>query len=149
MILPEPVAPAFLKFAEDTYINSSYFTQGIVYEYIRRGLLEPNIARLKTLYQARLDCMLDTLKHEMGDLANWHKPEGGFFVGMTLQGDFDTPELLARASQAGLLLSDGRGFFPEKTEQCFIRLPFCALTPVEIQSGITRLAQVIRSMLDK
>jgi DNA-binding transcriptional MocR family regulator len=47
MVLPEPLAPGFLKFAEDTYINSSYFTQGIVHEYIRRGLLEPNIARLK------------------------------------------------------------------------------------------------------
>ena len=149
MLLPESVAPAFLKFAEDTYISSSYFTQGIVYEYIRRGLLEPNIARLKTLYQARLDCMLEALGHEMGDLATWHKPEGGFFVGMTLQGDFDTPELLARAAHAGLLLSDGRGFFPEQTRQCFIRLPFCALTPDEIQSGITRLAQVVRSMLDK
>lgn len=149
MLLPEPLAPAFLKFAEDTYINSSYFTQGIVYEYIRLGLLEPNIARLKTLYQARLDCMLDALCHEMGDLAEWHKPEGGFFVGMTLRGEFDTPELIARASHAGLLLSDGRGFFPEQTRQCFIRLPFCALTPEEIQSGITRLAQVVRSMLDK
>jgi DNA-binding transcriptional MocR family regulator len=149
MILPEPIAPAFLKFAEDTYINSSYFTQGIVYEYIRRSLLEPNIAKLKTLYQARLDCMLESLRQEMGDLAEWHKPEGGFFVGMTLQGDFDTPELLNRASHAGLLLSDGRGFFPDQTRRCFIRLPFCALTPAEIQSGITRLAQVIRSMLDK
>jgi 2-aminoadipate transaminase len=149
MLLPERLAPAFLKFAEDTYINSSYFTQGIVYEYIHRGLLEPNIARLKTLYQARLDCMLESLSHEMGDLAEWHRPEGGFFVGMTLKEDFDTPELLARASNAGLLLSDGRGFFPEKNRKCFIRLPFCALTPDEIQSGIMRLAEVIRSMLDK
>jgi len=148
-ILPEPLAPNFLKFAESTYINSSYFTQGIVYEYIRRGWLEPNIAKLKTLYQPRLDSMLTSLIHEMGDLAEWHKPEGGFFVGMTLHGEFDTDELLARASHAGLLLSDGRGFFPEKNRQCFIRLPFCALTPDEIQSGITRLAQVIRSMLDK
>jgi Transcriptional regulators containing a DNA-binding HTH domain and an aminotransferase domain (MocR family) and their eukaryotic orthologs len=148
-ILPDPLAPDFLRFAEDTYINSSYFTQGIVYEYIRLGLLEPNIAKLKALYQPRLDCMLSSLSHEMGDLAEWHKPEGGFFVGMTLQGEFDTDELLARASHAGLLLSDGRGFFPEKNRQCFIRLPFCALTPDEIQSGITRLAQLIRSMLDK
>ncbi len=149
VILPEPLAPAFLKFAEDTYINSSYFTQGIVFEYIQRGWLEPNIARLKTLYQPRLDTMLDSLKREMGDLAKWHKPEGGFFVGMTLQGDFDTPELLARAAQAGLMLSDGRGFFPENTHQCFIRLPFCALTPDEIRSGIKRLAEVIHLMLDK
>jgi 2-aminoadipate transaminase len=76
--------------------------------------LEPNIAKLKTLYQARLDCMLESLRQEMGDLAEWHKPEGGFFVGMTLQGDFDTPELLNRASHAGLLLSDGRGFSQTK-----------------------------------
>jgi len=149
LVLPESFAPGFLKFAEDTYINSSYFTQGIVYEYIRRGLLEPNIAKLKSLYQPRLDCILTSLSHEMGDLAEWHKPEGGFFVGMTLHGEFDTDELLARASHAGLILSDGRGFFPEKNRQCFIRLPFCALTTDEIQSGISRLAQVIHSMLDK
>jgi DNA-binding transcriptional MocR family regulator len=59
--------------------------------------------------------MLDSLSHEMGDLAEWHKPEGGFFVGMTLAGRFRHAELLARASYAGLLLSDGRGFSPIKT----------------------------------
>ena len=52
IVLPEPLAPAFLKFAEDTYISSSYFTQGIVHEFIQRGLLEPNIARLKMAWIA-------------------------------------------------------------------------------------------------
>src|SRR5439155_19422793 len=41
-------------------------------------------------------------------------------------------------------LSDGRGFFPEPTDgERFVRLPFCALRPAEIDEGIRRLAQAV------
>ena len=50
----------------------------------------------------------------------------------------------ARAAERKLALSDGRGFFPEPTDgERFVRLPFCALTPTEIDEGIRRLAQAV------
>jgi 2-aminoadipate transaminase len=41
------------KVAEDTYISPNYLAQGITYEWCRRGLLGPQIARLKALYAPR------------------------------------------------------------------------------------------------
>ena len=47
---------------------------------------------------------------------------------------------------AGLALTDGRGFFPNPSDgNRFLRLPFCALTPAEIDEGVRRLAGLIRA----
>jgi 2-aminoadipate transaminase len=145
VIAPQPLAGQLAKMAEDTYVNASYLNQAIVFEFIRRGWLEPQIAGLKTLYRPRLDALLGALEVHVGDLATWHRPDGGFFVGMTLKADIQAQELVKRAREAGLLLTDGRGFFPNGGGDRFVRLPFCALTPQEIETGIARLAAVVRS----
>ena len=145
VVTPEPLAQELAKMAEDTYINPSYLNQAIVFEFVRRGWLEPHIAELKALYAPRLDAMLGALDTYMADLAAWRRPDGGFFVGMTLRGNIQTEELLSRAREANLALTDGRGFFANGGGDDFVRLPFCALTPDEIEEGVARLARVVRS----
>lgn len=146
IIAAETIAGPLAKYAGDTYINSSYFNQAIVYDFIQNGWFDENLAFLKKLYRARLDAMLFALDSEYQDLATWFKPDGGFFIGMTLKKNIPTDLLLASAAQANLELSDGRGFFTSGGDS-FIRLPFCALTPAEIQSGLSRLNKIIRKLL--
>jgi len=145
-IAPEPLADRLAKTAEDAYINISYLNQAIVAEFIRRGWLEDQIAYLKDLYAPRLDAALAALEAHMADLATWHRPEGGFFLGITLNGGTPADRLLERAREAGLLLTDGRGFFVNGGGERFVRLPFCSLTPEEIHEGIARLASVVRTL---
>jgi DNA-binding transcriptional MocR family regulator len=145
VVAPEPLAGRLAKMAGDTYVNASYLNQAIVFEFIRRGWLEPQIADLKRLYAPRLDALLGALEVHMADLATWHRPDGGFFVGMTLKVDVQADDLVRRAGKADLLLTDGRGFFSNGGGDRFVRLPFCALTPQEIETGIARLAKVVQS----
>ena len=58
LIGPPDIMPKLHKWSEDTYIHPALVTEGIVYEYCRRGLLAPNIEKLKALYHPRMDCML-------------------------------------------------------------------------------------------
>jgi DNA-binding transcriptional MocR family regulator len=52
--------------------------------------------------------------------------------------------LLARAEKAGLKLSDGRGFFPNPADgNRFLRIPFCSVTPEEIEEGMSHLARLL------
>ncbi|MDR3573179.1 MAG: PLP-dependent aminotransferase family protein [Anaerolineaceae bacterium] len=145
VIAPEKMADKVARFAEDTYINASYLNQAIVYEYQQRGWLEPHVQQLKELYQPRLDKMLQMLDQHLTGLATWQKPDGGFFIGVNLKADVQTETLLKRAELAGLQLSDGRNFFIENSGDRFVRLPFCAVTPDEIEEGIVRLAKVVSS----
>ena len=146
VVLPEPLAGQLLRFVEEAYICPTYLVQAMVYEFIRRGWLEENLAKLKALYPPRLQAMLSALDEHMSDLATWFEPEGGFFVGMTLRGEISQSALLAGAREAGLSLTDGRDFYTDTSGERFVRLPFCALTPDDIREGIARLAGVIRAL---
>ncbi len=146
IVVPGALADRLAKAAEDTYVTASYLNQAIVSGFIQNGWLEPQISALKELYTPRLDALLVALEAEMADLASWRKPRGGFFVGMTLHSNVQASELLERASEAGVDLTDGRGFFADGAGDSFVRLPFCALTADEIQTGIGRLSKVVRDL---
>jgi len=145
-VLPETLARRVLKYAEDTYINASYFNQALVMNYIERGWFEDNLEALKRLYTPRLNTILTALANEMASLGTWHKPEGGFFVGFTVNFPLDVDELLKKAEETGLQLTDGRGFFVSGDGSRFIRLPFCALTSEEIEIGIERLTKLLNAL---
>ncbi len=130
-------------FAVDTYIGPVLPSQGIVYEYIRAGLLEPNIEGLKALYGPRLQATYQALERYMPQ-ATWSHPEGGFFVGVTLPEGADMADLLPKAAEVGVKLSDGRGFYPNPADgNRFLRIPFCSVSPEEIFAGIECLAKIL------
>jgi DNA-binding transcriptional MocR family regulator len=130
------------KVAEDTYISPGYLAQGITYEWCQRGLLQPQIERLKALYRPRLDACLAALDANMPGAVD-ARPDGGFFVSLTLPEGVLTSDVRAEAATRGLNLSDGLAFFPNGGGERFLRLPFCALTPAEIEEGVKRLADSV------
>jgi DNA-binding transcriptional MocR family regulator len=142
MIGQPDVIAKLAKVAEDTYISPGYVAQSITFEWCRRGLLPPQLERLKQLYGPRLDACLAGLDAHMPD-AQATRPDGGFFVSLTLPEGVSTTSVRASAAERGLNLTDGLAFFPEGGGERFLRLPFCALTPEEIDEGIGRLAESV------
>jgi 2-aminoadipate transaminase len=143
---PAPQLAKIGQAAGDTYITPNLLGEAAVHEFCQRGLLEPQLARLRALYQPRLEAVIDAL-HEYLPTAEWTEPDGGFFIAVTLPAGVTTEALLQQAGAAGLRLSDGRGFFPNPVDgEQFLRLPFCALTPEQIHDGVRRLADVVHSI---
>jgi DNA-binding transcriptional MocR family regulator len=145
MIGKPSLITSLARVAEDTYISPGYLAQGITYEWCRRGLLTPQIERLKQLYAPRLDACLAGLDRYMSD-AQATRPDGGFFVSLTLPEGVLTTTVRTQAARCGLNLTDGLAFFPEGGGERFLRLPFCALSPSEIDDGIRRLADSVRAV---
>ena len=140
---PAGAIATLVKWAVDSYIGPVLPTQGMVYEYCRRGLLSPNIERLKEVYRPRLQTILSALEQHLPQ-ATWTRPEGGFYIGVTVSEGNDGVNLRAQAEEVGLKLSDGRGFFPHSADgNRFLRIPFCSVTPEEIEEGVMRLARLL------
>ena len=133
------------KVAEDTYISPGYVAHGIAYEWCRRGLLGPQIERLKKLYAPRLEACLAAIDKYMPD-AEATRPDGGFFLSVTLPEGVSTTAVREAAAKRSLNLADGLAFFPQGGGERFLRLPFCALTPAEIDDGIGRLAESVKEV---
>jgi 2-aminoadipate transaminase len=141
---PAALIAKLAKVAEDTYISPGYVAQGITFEWCRRGLLPSQLERLRQLYAPRLEACLAGLEMHMPD-TKATRPDGGFFVSLTLPEEVCTATVRARAAERGLNLTDGLAFFPNGGGERFLRLPFCALSAAEIEEGIRRLAESVRA----
>ena len=74
------------------------------------------------------------------------RPDGGFFLSLTLPPGVTTTAVRAAAAQRNLNLADGLAFFPDGGGERFLRLPFCALTPEQIDEGVRRLSEAVRAV---
>jgi 2-aminoadipate transaminase len=145
MILPKNLAKQLIQYAEDTYVCPSFLNQAVVLEFIKQRMLEKQVNHLVRLYRPRLRAILSAMDSRLNGFGEWVKPQGGFFVGLTLNNSINMLNL-NEISSSRLALSDGRGFFLRGGSH-FIRLPFCALTEGEISIGIHRLAEAITASL--
>src|SRR5215204_1052637 len=148
MISPEDLTRGVTALGEDTYLSPVLPTQAAVAEYLRRKLLGPNVERLKDLYTPRWKAMAGTVRRELAG-AQAFIPSGGFFVSVMLPEDANTEDLVGRAEDIGLVLTPGAAFFADPDEggepdgERFVRLPFCAVTPDQIEEGVRRLAGLL------
>ncbi len=143
LVLPRDLGQAVEAIAVSTYVSPAIFTEAIVWEFLRTGLLEPNLARTGAKLRARRDAMLEALERELPD-ATWSRPEGGYFIWLDLPGGVDAGELLAQAEENGVTFVKGTDFFAGTGGESSARLAFSFATPDEITEGVGLLASAVR-----
>ncbi len=150
MVGPADLIARVTRLAEETILSPVLPTQSVVAEFIQRGWLDQNIASLKALYQPRLDAMVAAIRKYLPDVT-FTAPEGGFFVSIILPETANYANLLERAQAVKLSLTDGTTFFADplpaqddSVKDRFVRLPFCAITPAQIDEGVRRLAELVK-----
>jgi Transcriptional regulators containing a DNA-binding HTH domain and an aminotransferase domain (MocR family) and their eukaryotic orthologs len=151
LIGPAEIMKKLASLQEETILAPVLLTQAAVVEFHRRGYFTQNLESLKALYAPRLQAIITALKTHLPGVP-FAEPEGGFFVSITLPKGAVKGNLLEQAAQVGLALTDGHDFFADPFSEeedpelgaRFVRLPFCALTPAQIDEGIKRLASLVR-----
>ena len=137
-VLPEALAAEIAATATGTYITPVLLGQATVYEFIARGLFEPNLERVRGLLGARRDAMLAALDAKLPG-CEASRPEGGYFVWLSGSG-VDSGELLQRAEQAGVTFVNGTDFGGDPDS---LRLAYSFVSPAEIADGVDRLASAL------
>jgi 2-aminoadipate transaminase len=138
-ILPEPLEQELEALAVSTYITPVLLGQATVFEFLRRGNLEPNLERVTSLLGARRDAMLEALEREL-PFARWSHPEGGYFIWLELPDKTDAGALLERAGEVGVTFVKGADFGGAPNTA---RLAFSFVSPDEIREGVRRLAALV------
>ncbi len=136
------------KFAEDTYICPVMFSMGAAYEFCQAGHFPAQVDKLKALYAPRLQACLDAITQLLPNV-DVTRPQGGFFLGLTLPEGVTTAAVMEKAKAYNLNLAPGQAFFPNGGGERFLRLPYCALSPEQIHEGISRLAATLKDVQAK
>jgi 2-aminoadipate transaminase len=139
-VLPERLEHEVEALAVSTYITPVLIGQATVFEFLRRGRLEPNLERVRDLLGVRRNTMLEALERELPD-ARWSRPEGGYFIWLELAADVEAAALLDRAAAAGVTFVPGVDFGGTANTA---RLAFSFVSPEEIEEAVGRLARLVR-----
>jgi DNA-binding transcriptional MocR family regulator len=114
-----------------------------VYEFLSRGLFEPNVERVTSLLKPRRDAMLAALERELPEGASWSRPEGGYFVWLDLPGGASAADLAGRAAPEVAFVR-GTDFFPGGgAGASSARLAFSFASVEQIDEGVARIAALI------
>jgi len=139
IVSPE-LASSLVEEVASTYITPALLSQATVHEFVRRGLFEPNLERVRGLLGARRDAMLEALDEQLAGVATWNRPEGGYFLWLELPEGVDAGELLGRAESAGVTFVKGADFGGAPNSA---RLAFSFVSLDEIRVGVERLAALL------
>ncbi len=118
-------------------------------EYCWQGNIDENIRSNVSIYKKKRDTMLRSLEKHFPPGAFWNKPEGGFFVFVSLPEYFNTDEMLSEAIKEKVAYVSGSSFFADGGGKNTMRLSFCYPSIEDIEEGIRRLGKVISRQIKK
>jgi 2-aminoadipate transaminase len=123
---------------------SPSYTQLLVAEYMKRGLLQAQVEKIRKTYGRKLEFMLQSLTKYMPKGVEWSKPEGGLFLWIKLPKKMSANELFPKAVETKVAYVVGSAFHCNGKGQNTMRINFSYSTEQQIDQGIQRLANMIR-----
>jgi 2-aminoadipate transaminase len=144
LVGPQAVIKQIQGLATNTYISPNMVAQSIVNEFARSGRMDGAIATVKNALRDRRDALVSALERELPE-AVFTPPSGGYFMWVELPEAVRVSELEEAARERGVQFVKGTDFLLEGGENT-LRLAYSGVTPAQIDEGITRLADAMRSL---
>jgi DNA-binding transcriptional MocR family regulator len=141
-VLPSALAERVVAAATASYITPALLSQATVYEFLRRGSLEPNLEHINGLLRERRDAMVSALERHLPE-ATWTVPEGGYFMWVELPPGIAASDLRAE----GVTFVPGSDFFCGPGGENALRLAFSYESPSAIEEGVRRLVSAVRAAI--
>jgi DNA-binding transcriptional MocR family regulator len=130
--------------ATNTYISPNMVAQSIVNRFCRSGAIDRAIETVRTALRERRDALVAALERELPE-ARFTPPQGGYFMWVELPEAVRVAELEPAAAEREVVFVKGTDFLLEGGENT-LRLAYSGVTPAEIDEGVGRLAEAVRSL---
>lgn len=146
-VAPKEVLTKLVIGKQATDVHTPNLSQAIVYEFLKRGLLEEHIKKIRAQYKAKRDLMLKCLNDYFPPEISWTIPGGGLFIWVELPEGVASVELLQEAVKEKVAFIPGHSFFATGGGENTVRLNFSNASAEEITNGMKKLGQVIDKFL--
>jgi 2-aminoadipate transaminase len=128
---------------------SPSITQFIVYEFLKRGYLEPYLKKVKVEYKKKRDLMIESMEKYFPEEVKYTKPEGGLFIWASCPKSINTEELFYEAIEEKVAYVIGASFYAHRDIHNCMRLNFSLPSHEQIEEGIKRLGNLLKKKLSK
>ncbi|WP_253777494.1 aminotransferase-like domain-containing protein [Goodfellowiella coeruleoviolacea] len=148
VLAPHAVREKLVLAAESATLCPPTMNQLMVSRYLATHDWKGQIKTYREAYRERRDAMLSALDQYMPAGCTWTKPDGGFYVWVTVPEGVNTKAMLPRAVTQRVAYASGTGFYADRLGSRQMRLSYCYPTPERIREGVRRLANVLGDELE-
>lgn len=140
-VVPPALASIFARARAQLDGHTNVLTQAALADFVAEGHFGAHLRRMRHVYRARRDALLDELGKRVSSRATYRTPEGGFHVALSLARN--DRELVRRGAAEGLDLVPLSRTWLGASPAPGLLLGYTALTPREIRDGVRRLARLL------
>lgn len=148
-LVPQALREKLVIASESSILCPSNFAQMSISSYLANQPWRDQISSFVELYKARRDAMLETLDAHFPKSATWTRPQGGFYVWVTLPPEIDTKAMMPKAIVAKVAYVPGTAFYADGLGSWSMRLSYCYPTPERIREGVKALAGVVEEEIQR
>ncbi|GGP38424.1 aminotransferase-like domain-containing protein [Saccharothrix coeruleofusca] len=148
VLAPHAVREKLVLAAESATLCPPTLNQMVVSRYLATHDWKGQIKTYREAYRDRRDAAISALEQHMPVGSTWNKPEGGFYVWVTVPEGVDTKAMLPRAITQRVAYASGTGFYSDGLGSRQLRISYCYPTPERIREGVRRLANVIKDEME-
>ncbi len=148
-LVPQALREKLVIASESSILCPSNFAQMSISSYLADQPWRDQISSFVELYKARRDVMLETLDAYFPKAATWTRPQGGFYVWVTLPPEIDTKAMMPKAIVAKVAYVPGTAFYADGFGSWSMRLSYCYPTPERIREGVKALAGVVEEEIQR
>lgn len=143
---PVEVIDRLVMCKQGTDLQSSSFDQMLAYDMLSTGFLDEHIKRIREVYGARRNVMLNALEKYFPAGCTWTHPQGGLFLWARVPEWIDTGEMMQEAVAAKVAYVPGFAFYSAPGGgRNTMRLNFSNAQPAQIEEGIRRLGALLHA----
>ena len=117
----------------------NHISSHIVRHAIDNGLLDSHLEKLRFAYRSRVEAMDEALHRHFDGLAEWSRPNGGYFFWMRFDESVNTVPLRVKAREHETGFQAGTLFSSKGQLRNFIRLSFAHYDEDDIRDGVARM----------
>ena len=148
VLAPHAVREKLVLAAESATLCPPAFTQAVVSRYLSQHDWKGQIKTYREGYRERRDATLSAMEQQLPAGCTWTRPDGGFYVWLTVPEGLDTKAMLPRAVTQRVAYVPGTAFYADSFGSRQMRLSYCYPTPERIREGVRRLAAVLEGELE-
>lgn len=143
---PRPVIHKLVQAKQGADLHTGSLNQMLVYEMVKYGL-EEQLSKIRQIYAARRDVMLEALAQHLPRGIVWNQPKGGMFIWVQLPQNMDAVNLFKKALEQKVTFVPGQPFHADGSGRNTLRLSFSNAEPELIREGIRRLGRAAEEEL--
>lgn len=142
-VIPSKLAKVFKEYKKWNDLNTSILAQGTLEIYIKSGMFDENIKKLRIIYSERMRYLKQLTQNLNSPNIKWYIPTSGFFASFEIKKRVDLNKIIEKLKTKNIIIMDTAKFYLKDDNDKFIRISISGTNLYKIKKGIYEIVKAV------